>query len=266
MTNTTLRAALPRTIGATLLACGLVAVACTTEPPVASDETEPVEAVVEGNPGVADVWVEPDGAVYVNGRPHPLEDVSEVLRELDAASEEPLVVSLAGDPAVPYGVVSDLQEAMRASGVHRVVFDTRSAARRTPPGEPSDVLEGLGIVLPEAGVEEPQQVSVRNLLFLVVQPSGVVEVRRGTSTEVQRVRPADVEGIWREAVALNSRLIAAVQTHPAAGYASMLEVLDALHAAEAQRISLQVLAEPEVEASRPAPTGGSSTEPTVALR
>ena len=39
----------------------------------------------------------------------------------------------------------------------------------------------------------------------------------------------------------NPNLIAAVKTHPEASYKFMMDVLDALHSANAERISLQIL-------------------------
>ena len=249
MKKTTLRAALPRTIGAAILASGLVVVACTTEPPVAGDGAEPSTAILERNPRVVDVWVQPDGRIHINDVPQRMEDVSETIRQLDAAADGEAVVSIQADPAAPYGVMDELQKAIRAGGVPRVVFATRTEPRRTPPGELAEVLEGLAIVLPEAG--EERQVSGRNVLHLTVQPSGVVEFRRGTSTSVRRVPGGDVAALWRQEVADNPRLIAAVKTHPDASYTHMVAVLDALRAAGAERISLQVLAEPQVEASRP---------------
>ena len=56
-----------------------------------------------------------------------------------------------------------------------------------------------------------------------------------------QVRPEDVESIWRQDVAANENLIAAVKTHPDAPYRFMVDVLDALHTAGAERISLQIL-------------------------
>lgn len=99
--------------------------------------------------------------------------------------------------------------------------------------------KGLAIVLPEPG--EEAQVSQRNILHLIIQPTGVVDVRRGESQQVQQMRPQEIEGLWRQEVAANENLIAAVKTHPDAAYEYMVDVLDALHAANAQRISLQVL-------------------------
>ena len=97
---------------------------------------------------------------------------------------------------------------------------------------------GLAIVLPEEGGEV--QVSQRNILHIIIQPSGIVEVKRGESTQVQRVPASDVEAIWRQDVSGNPNLIAAVKTHPDASYKFMVDVLDALHTAGAERISLQL--------------------------
>ena len=55
--------------------------------------------------------------------------------------------------------------------------------------------------------------------------------------------PSAIEGLWRQAVTDNPNLIAAVKTHPDASYRYMVDVLDALHAANAERISLQLLEE-----------------------
>ena len=97
---------------------------------------------------------------------------------------------------------------------------------------------GLAIVLPEEGGEV--QISQRNILHIIIQPSGIVEVKRGESTQVQRVPANDIEAIWRQDVSSNPNLIAAVKTHPDTPYKFMVDVLDALHTAGAERISLQL--------------------------
>ena len=99
--------------------------------------------------------------------------------------------------------------------------------------------KGLAVVLPEPG--EEAQVSQKNILHLIVQPTGIVEVKRGENEQVQQMRPQEIEGLWRSAVTANPNLIAAVKTHPQAPYKFMIDVLDALHAAHAERISLQIL-------------------------
>jgi biopolymer transport protein ExbD len=99
--------------------------------------------------------------------------------------------------------------------------------------------KGLAIVLPEES--ETVEVNQKNILHIVIQPSGVVEVRRGESQQVQTVSPADIEGIWRQDVASNPNLIAGVKTHPDTPYRFMIDVLDALQTAGADKISLQLL-------------------------
>ena len=98
--------------------------------------------------------------------------------------------------------------------------------------------KGLAIVLPEEGGEV--EVSPRNILHIIIQPNGLVDVKRGESQAVQAVAPNAIEGIWRQDVAENPQLIAAVKTDPQAAYRFMVDVLDALHSAGAERISLQL--------------------------
>ena len=98
---------------------------------------------------------------------------------------------------------------------------------------------GLAIVLPEEA--EIVQVSPKNILHIIIQPTGIVDLKRGESPQVQQVRPTDIESIWRQAVANNPNLIAAVKTHPDASYKFMIDVLDALKSANAVRVSLQIL-------------------------
>ena len=97
--------------------------------------------------------------------------------------------------------------------------------------------KGLAMVLPD-GISD---VAARNVLHLLVLADGIVEVRGGESQQGARVRAAQIGGIWRESVTENPRLIAAVKTSPDAAYRHMIDVLDQLHAAGAQRISLQLL-------------------------
>ncbi len=102
-----------------------------------------------------------------------------------------------------------------------------------------DEQKGLSIVLPERG--EEVDIPARNILHLVVQPDGVVEIQRGESPQIQRVTAAQVEGIWRMEVAQNENLIAAVKTAPNAPYRFMIDVLDRLEVAGATRVNLGLL-------------------------
>ena len=99
--------------------------------------------------------------------------------------------------------------------------------------------KGLAVVLPEPGVT--QEISQKNILHLIIQPTGIVEVKRGENQQVQTMRPQEIEGLWRQEISANPNLIAAVKTHPDAPYKFMVDVLDALQAAHAERISLQIL-------------------------
>ncbi len=99
--------------------------------------------------------------------------------------------------------------------------------------------KGLAMLLPET--ESEVEVSQRNILHIIITPTGAVNIRRGESQQEQTVRPEDVEAIWRQDVAENENLIAAVKTDPNAPYRFMIDVLDALQSAGAERISLQLL-------------------------
>lgn len=102
-----------------------------------------------------------------------------------------------------------------------------------------DEEKGLPIVLPEPA--EEVQVSQKNILHLVIRPDGIVEVKRGESPQIQQVRSAEIGDIWRLEVGQNEGLIAAVKTAPNAPYRYMVDVLDQLQQAGAERISLQIL-------------------------
>jgi biopolymer transport protein ExbD len=102
-----------------------------------------------------------------------------------------------------------------------------------------DEQKGLSIVLPERG--EEVDIPARNILHLVIQPTGVVEVQRGESPQIQTTTAAGIGTIWRMEVAENPNLIAAVKTAPGASYRYMVDVLDQLHVAGAQRINLGIL-------------------------
>ena len=96
---------------------------------------------------------------------------------------------------------------------------------------------GLALVLPEGQAD----VGRVNVLHLLVRDDGAVDVRLGENPQSQLISAGDVGALWRGAVASNPNLIAAVKTHPAAPHRFMIDVLDALQLAGAERISLQIL-------------------------
>jgi biopolymer transport protein ExbD len=104
-----------------------------------------------------------------------------------------------------------------------------------------DEERGLRIVLPEA--QNEVEISPSNILFLMVQPNGVVHIKRGESPQIQEARAAEIGAIWAQEFAQNPNLVAAVKTAPNAPYRFMIDVLDQLQAARADKISLQILEE-----------------------
>ena len=235
----------PRTVSVlgvlTVLTLGVVLLIGSCEVPV------PRALEPEGQNNILRVSIEQDGSVYINDELYPMEEVSAVVAALYAASEQSLVTSIRAVSEVPYQVVDQLQQELVAAGAVRVMFQVvDSLTLRSPPDEAADLMDrGLGIVLPPQ-VPEGVRVNARNVLHLTVQASGIVEVRRGVGTQVRLLWPQDVEGLWRQEAAYNPNLIAAVRTHPNAPYKYMVEVLEALRAADAERISLQVLEAVEV--------------------
>ena len=99
--------------------------------------------------------------------------------------------------------------------------------------------KGLPIVLPEAHAPE-KPVPANNIIHFLIQENGAVVVRRGESTAEQVVAYSEIGAIIRQEIASNPNVIAAVKTAPDAPYRYMINVLDELERATAQRISLQL--------------------------
>ncbi|NIN72034.1 MAG: hypothetical protein GTO46_08980 [Gemmatimonadetes bacterium] len=99
--------------------------------------------------------------------------------------------------------------------------------------------KGLPIVLPEAAAME-QAVSQSNIIHFLVQEDGAVVIRRGESQAEQVVSYSEIEGIMRQEIANNPLIIAAVKTDPNSPYRHMINVLDELQKANAERVSLQL--------------------------
>lgn len=99
--------------------------------------------------------------------------------------------------------------------------------------------KGLPIVLPEAAAEQIE-VSQKNIIHFLVNEDGSVTIRRGESQAEQVVGYNQIEGIMRQEISGNPEIIAAVKTAPDAPYRHMINVLDELQSARAERISLQL--------------------------
>ena len=98
---------------------------------------------------------------------------------------------------------------------------------------------GLSLVLPEKQTGEIE-VNPKNIITFYVVGNDVVQLRRGDSPDKQTINYGQVEAVARQELAANPRLIVSVKTSPDARYVDMVNVLDELQLAAAQRISLQV--------------------------
>lgn len=98
--------------------------------------------------------------------------------------------------------------------------------------------KGLPIVLPQEETVKP--IPAKNIIHFLIQENGAVLIRRGESTDEQVVAYNEVGAIMRREIAANPNIIGAVKTSPDAPYRYMINVLDELEKASAQRISLQV--------------------------
>ena len=164
-----------------------------------------------------------------------MEDLAEFVTPIRAASERPLVVAIGAPLGIPYRITAQVQRELVAAGALRVLFrEVEPDGSSTTPGG-----GGSAIVLPASYMQVP--VSGLNLLHLIVQPDGVVHVRRGMAAGSQEMDIGEIEALWRRGHEDNANLIAAVKVHPEAAHELMVAVLDALHAADAQRISIQEL-------------------------
>ena len=88
-------------------------------------EAESAEKIDEKQKNIMNIWMERDGAIYINDQLHTMEQVTTVVAPLYAASERALVISIRGDREVPYRFADQLQTALVNAGVVRVVFATQ---------------------------------------------------------------------------------------------------------------------------------------------
>jgi len=92
---------------------------------------EATEKIDEKAKNILNIWVERNGGIYINDQPYTMEQVSEVVGPLYAASDRRLVISIRGDREVPYITMDQIQKELVAAGVVRVVFATELEQRMT---------------------------------------------------------------------------------------------------------------------------------------
>jgi biopolymer transport protein ExbD len=97
---------------------------------------------------------------------------------------------------------------------------------------------GLPIVLPEE--QEEVEVSQRNILHITSMARRARSVCGGGTARMSPSRPHQIQQVWRTEVCSEPQPDRGVRTHPEAAHRYMVQVLDALQMANAERISLQM--------------------------
>ena len=90
--------------------------------PITWPEAEAAQKIDEKQKNILNIWMERNGTVYMNDQPYQMDQVSNVVAPLYAASDRALVISIRGDREVPYRFMDQLQTELVAAGVVRVVF------------------------------------------------------------------------------------------------------------------------------------------------
>jgi len=78
---------------------------------------------------ILNIWIQQDGAIFINDQQYQMDEVSQVVAPLYAASNRALVISIRGDRDTPYHYMDALQKELVAAGVVRVVFATKLEQR-----------------------------------------------------------------------------------------------------------------------------------------
>jgi biopolymer transport protein ExbD len=99
------------------------------ERPIAWPEAAAAQKIDEKKKNILNVWLQKDGAVYINDQLYTMDEVSQVVAPLYAQSERALVISIRGDRDTPYSMVDQMQKELVAAGVVRVVFATQLEQR-----------------------------------------------------------------------------------------------------------------------------------------
>ena len=97
--------------------------------PITWPEAEATEKIDEKLKNILNIWVQRDGALFINDQLVPMGNVSAVVAPLYAASDRALVISIRSDREVQYNIIDLLQKQLVAAGVVRVVFATELEQR-----------------------------------------------------------------------------------------------------------------------------------------
>lgn len=94
-------------------------------------DAQATQKLDEPRKNILHLYMESDGAIYINDQLVPTANVSNVVAPLYAESERRMVVVLRGDRDVPYRFVDAVQKELQEAGAYRVTFYTNLAQRVT---------------------------------------------------------------------------------------------------------------------------------------
>jgi len=99
--------------------------------PVEFPDAEAMQTVDERRSNIMNIWVEPDGQVFINDQLTPPGQVTPIARQAYIDTDRRLVISIRGDRDVPYNVINQITEELRDAGALRVNFYTDLEQRVT---------------------------------------------------------------------------------------------------------------------------------------
>jgi len=94
-------------------------------------QAEATKKIDEKRDDILNIWLTQGGEIYMNDQLYSMDQVRPVVAPLYSASDRRLVVSIRSDREVPYRMIDEMQEQLKAAGVIRVVFATELEQRMT---------------------------------------------------------------------------------------------------------------------------------------
>ena len=94
-------------------------------------KAEKTQKMDEKRKNILHVWIEADGAVYINDARIPMQDVSSTVLPAYRESERHLLVAIRGDRDTPYRFINAVTEELREANAVRVFFYTDLESRLT---------------------------------------------------------------------------------------------------------------------------------------
>lgn len=94
-------------------------------------QAEATEKIDEKRDDILNIWMTQAGQIFINDQPMQMAQVQPIVAPLYVETDQRLVVSIRSDREVPYRLIDELQEQLKAAGVVRVVFATELEQRMT---------------------------------------------------------------------------------------------------------------------------------------